>query len=107
MTLDELKAKMGEQSAALAAQYGPTVLNMAKEDVQRWIDYVFVGRYIDAYTLCLKAASNDELLAEWDLEGAKWKADNLKNAEKIEMSSKIAQAICNAMLTVVLAVAGF
>ena len=107
MTLDELKARLGAEGAALAAQYGPTVLAMAKDDIQKWIDYVFVGRYIDAYTIYLKASSNDELLAEWDKEGAKWKADNVANAEQIEISNQIGRAICNAMLTVMLAVAGF
>lgn len=103
MDMDELKAKLGAAAADAVAKYGPTVLLMSQSDIQKWIDYVFVGRYTDAYALYLKTASNDALLSEWGKESAAWKADNLANAEKIEMSNAIAQKMCYAMLSIMLA----
>ncbi len=106
MTLKELQDKLGDAAAPIIAQYGPGVLAMTKADIDKWINYVFVGRYTDAYALYLKSAGNADLLTEWDNESAKWKADNQANAEKIAMSNQIALAVCKVMLAVVLAVVG-
>lgn len=107
MTLDELTAKvvakLGEEGKKITAQYGPTVLLMAKADVDRWFAYVFVGREIDAYALYLKAAGNIDILAQWDEEGGKWKNANDGNATQLEMRNVIAQAACRAMLAVFIA----
>ena len=106
MTLDELKIRLGAEAAKAIALYGPTVLSMSEDTLRKWIDYVFVGRYIDAYALYLKALPASDLLTEWDKEGAAWKADNKANAEKIAMSNQIALAVCKVMLAIVLVVVG-
>ena len=107
MTIEELKSALGEEAAKAITQFGPTILTMSEDTLRKWIDYVFVGRYIDAYALYLKALPTSDLLTEWEKEGAAWKADNKANAERIEMSGIIAQALCRAMLTIVLLAAGF
>ena len=113
MTLDELKANMvatgnvaEAQAAVLAAQYGPTVLKMAKDDLSAWLNYVFVGQYSKAYALYLTTLNPTGILAEWDTEHAKWDADNVANAAKIALAQKIAQAFCAGMLPVLLAAVG-
>jgi len=108
MTLDELTQKLidagGAKAKELAAQYGPTVLAMAKEDLVKWLDYVFVGKYADAYALYLKALDPTGLLAEWEKESAAWHKANDANADRIELANKIALEFCKAMLSVILAV---
>jgi sugar phosphate isomerase/epimerase len=113
MTLDQLKTNMVStgnvaeaQAAALAAQYGPTVVQMATTDLQAWLNYVFVGQYSKAYGLYLKTLNPTGILAEWDKEHAAWAADNRANADKIALANRIGQAFCAAMLPVVLAAVG-
>ena len=113
MTLDDLKANMVSvggvaeaQAVALAAQYGPTVLQMATTDLQDWLNYVFVGQYSKAYGLYLKTLNPAGILAEWDKEHAAWDADNVANAAKIALAQQIAQAFCAGMLPVFLAACG-
>jgi len=107
MTLDELTqqlvAKLGEKGRELATLYGPTALNMAQEDVQKWLDYVFVGRYTEAYELYIRAKSDDDLLSQMDSEHAAWVAANNANADRIEMANRIALEMAKAMLSVFLA----
>jgi hypothetical protein len=107
MNLDELKAKLPDALKPLAELYGPTILTMTTAELQSWLNYVFVGRYTEAYALYLKAAGNDTLLAEWDKEHASWQKDNTANAAQIAMSNKIGLAICQVMLGIILACIGF
>lgn len=106
MTLDDLMKAVPDALKPLVTQYGPGVLKMAQADLQQWLNYVFVGRYLDAYTLYLKAASADDILAEWDKEHATWVADNTANAAQMAMSKEIALAVCKVLLALVLAAAG-
>ena len=107
MNLEELKVELGAKATEYIAKYGPSIVNVAQATARQWVDYVFVGRYLDAYVLYLKAVSNDEILTEWSKEGANWKADNQRNAESLEMSNAIAKAVCNDLLILMLALAGF
>ena len=108
MTLDELTAQLvvaaGEKGKEMAAKYGPTVLSMTNEDLTKWLQYFFVGKYSDAFALYVKALKTDEILAEWSKEHTAWVAANNANAEKAELAEKIAYEFCKAMLSVILAV---
>lgn len=111
MTLEELTQQLtdalGAKGKELAAKYGPTILAMTTNDLDAWLNYVFVGQYSEAYALYLKTKDPTGILAEWDKEHAAWVADNEANAEKIEMANKIGLEFAKAMLTVILAVVGF
>jgi len=107
MNLQELKDKLPAEAAGLVDLYGPTILLMTAEQLREWLNYVFVGRYTEAYALYLKAASADTLLAEWDTTHAEWKAANDVNADKIAMSQKIGQVFAQVMIGMILAVVGF
>jgi hypothetical protein len=106
MTLDELKAKLPDALKPLAELYGPTILTMTAAELQSWLNYVFVGRYTEAYALYLKATGNDAILTEWDKEHSTWQKDNVANAAQIALSNKIGLALCQVMLAVVLAAVG-
>jgi len=105
MTLDELKTAVGTEGAKAAELYGADILKMTAEDARTWIQYVFVGDTIAAYKLFLKTAQPDALAELTGLE-AKWAAANVKNADKVAMQEKIADAIAKAMLALVLAMVG-
>jgi len=106
MTLDELLAKLPDNLKEKGQIFGPVVVQMTAQQIQDWLNYVFVGRYTDAYRIYLKAVGMDDLLTEWDKENAAWKKDNEANAAQIAMSNKIALAVCQVMLGVVLAAVG-
>jgi len=106
MNLQELKDKLPDALKPLADQYGPTIITMTTAELQSWLNYVFVGRYTEAYALYLKAAGNEVYLSEWDQEYAKWQTDNQANADQIAMSNKIALALCQVMLGIILACVG-
>jgi len=106
MTLEELLAKLPKEAQAVGLQYGPTVLKMSMDDLRAWLDHVFLGDYIAAYKLYLKAADTD-LLAEWGKIEADWQAANEKNAAKLALSQEIAAAVAKALLALVLAAVGF
>jgi predicted nucleic acid-binding protein len=100
---EKLVKELGEKGKEQAALYGPTALLMTQADLTKWIEYVFTRREADAYALYLKAASNADILANWDEEGLKWKQANADNADRIEMGLAIGQAMAKAMLNVILA----
>ena len=106
MTLPELLAKLPASMQTIGQTYGPGVLKMTADDLAKWLEYVFVGRYADAYAIYLKGVSDDSILDEWDAEHAKWVADNQANADKIALSNKIGLAVAKAMLDIVLAAVG-
>ena len=106
MTLNELLAKLPPELQAIGKQYGESVIAMGIADAQKWLEYVFVGRYTDAYALFLKTSSVDGLLNEWDKVNTEWQSANVENKAKIELSQEIALAICKAMVTLVLALVG-
>ena len=107
LTLEQLLAKLPDALKPLGQQYGPAILKMAQADIQAWLSYVFVGKYMEAYTLFLKASGADALLTEWDTVHAEWEKANAANADRIAASKLIAEKICLALLTIVLAAAGF
>ena len=106
MTYEELLAKATDATRPVFEQYGPTIIKMAVEDQQKWVQYVFVGQYEKAYVLYLKAAGADDILGEWDKEHSAWVADNAANADKIALSKEIGFAMSKAMLVVMLAAVG-
>ena len=105
MTLDELKTAVGAAGAKAVAMYGADVLLMTIEDCKAWIQYVFAGDTIAAYRIYLKAANPDALAVLNGLE-AKWQAANEKNADKVALQERIADAMAKAMLALVLAMVG-
>jgi hypothetical protein len=105
-TLDALLAKLPAALQPVGQQYGPAVITMAASDIQAWLNLVFVGQYSDAYTLYLKALPVGSVDAEWDTRIAALKTLNDANAARIAMCNKIAEAVCAAMLPVVLALVG-
>ncbi len=105
MTLPELLAKLPKEAQAIGIQYGPDVLRMTIDDARAWLNYVFLGDYISAYKLYLKAAGTD-LLAEWGKVEADWQAANEKNAAKLALSNEIAMAVAKGLLMLVLAMVG-
>ncbi len=106
MTIDELKAKLPPAMQDAATQYGPAILKMTAADTQSWLNYVFVGKYTEAYALYLKNAGEADLLAEFDKSHAEWTSLNEANADRIALQKKIAQAFASIMLTVLLAAVG-
>jgi len=106
VTIDELLAKLPPELQAIGLQYGPTVLKMSMDDLRAWLDFVFIGDYISAYKLYLKAADTD-LLAEWGKVEDEWQAANEKNAAKMELSREIAYTVAKGMLLIVTAALGF
>ena len=106
MTLDELMAKLPPEANDIAVRFGPTVLKMAADDLQAWLNYVFVGNYIEAYALYLKAAGDFALVADWDKALAVMDEANAKNADRMELSKQIAFSVCKAMLPLIIAAVG-
>ena|ERR1035437_2334517 len=104
--LAAVPASQKDKVAADIALYGPTILTMAKADIESWISYVFVGKYADAYALYLKATSDSGILGEWQTEHAAWVTDNDANAAKIEMSNRIGLAFAQVMLGIMLTAVG-
>ena len=105
MTRDELIAKLPDEAKEIGILYGDQVIAMGVEDAKAWLNFVFLGKYIEAYKLFLKAADTD-LLAEWGKVEADWQAANEKNAAKYALSLKIAEATAKALLSLVLAMVG-
>lgn len=105
MTLDELKIAVGEAGAKAVELYGADIIKMTVDDAKLWIQYVFVGDTIAAYKLFLKATNPDALTVLTGLE-AKWAAANVKNADKVALQERIADAMAKTMLALVLAMVG-
>jgi len=105
MTLEELKAAVGAAGAKAAEMYGADVLKMTIEDCKTWIQYVFVGDTISAYKLFLRATNPDALEVLTGLE-AKWAEANVKNADKVALQERIADAMAKGLLMLVLAMVG-
>jgi hypothetical protein len=106
MTLPELLAKMPSSLQTQGQLYGPVVAKMTADDIAAWLQYVFVGKYGDAFALYLKAKGDTDTLSDWDTEHASWVKDNQGNADKIALSNKIGLAMAQAMIGVMLTAVG-
>lgn len=107
LTLDQLKAKLPEALKPWADQYGAAVLSMAADEVVAWIQRLAQGDITGAYRAIVAKMPNAELLGQWDQLNADWQAENVKNADRIDLAKAAAAVVVKVVLTMLLAAAGF
>jgi len=106
MTLDELKAKVGEEYSSWVETYGANILTWTADRIQTFITYLASGDWQSAYRLAVEAMADDDALAEAKKLTAQSAADVKKNAEAEALRKKAQLAALSAILTIVLAAIG-
>jgi hypothetical protein len=100
-------AKLPDALKPVAAQYGPSIMNMGAESIKDFLDYMAAGDVTQAYGVYLASQPVSVLHDEWAKNLAEWKTANQANADAIALQKKAAMAVCSIILTLLLAVVGF
>lgn len=106
MDLLELKNKLPEELQPLADAYGPSLLNMATEELSDLVKLWIHGDYENAYLRLYENLSLAAALAEGEATLAAWDSANKDNAERLELQRKLVDGLIKIAIVAALAPVG-